>query len=106
MATLTVYDRDASLVFVDAASGGDEFANDEKTELHVYNGSASAVTVTVVATRRCSNGFLEDHVDVVPSGEWWRMGPFLHSRFGNGQRLVSITYSAVTSVTVAVQRQR
>jgi len=106
MAELTVYDRDVSPVFVAAAAGGDTFANDSYTELLAFNGGASAITITVTGVRACDQGFLHDSVQTLAAGELGRFGPFVASRFSDAARMATVTYSDVTGVTVAAQRQR
>lgn len=85
-----------------ANAGGDTFPNNGRTLLHVKNGGASAVTVTLVSAKTCNQGFQHDLQVSVPAGGERMIGPFPPDRFNNestGQ--VSVTYSGVTSVTVA-----
>lgn len=87
--------------FVAADSAGDEWANGGRTYLHVKNGSAAAVTVTVDSVTKCDQGFDHDvQVTVTASGERL-IGPFEPRRFNNSSGRVKATYSAVASVTVA-----
>ncbi len=105
MATLTKYivDLDGGKPsFVAAAVGGDDFVNSGKNFLVVKNGGASSIDVTIDSVALCSYGF--DHNLVVPvaaSGEEW-IGPFPKSRFNDENGKVNVSYSGVTSVTVAV----
>ena len=109
MATLTV--NSLSLAgtkptFVAASGGGDDFGNDGvRTFLVVKNGGGAAVTVTINDTGSVSppsaKAFNPDvDVTVNASDEAW-IGPFDTARFGSS---VSVSYSAVTSVTVAAVR--
>jgi len=87
-----------SMVAADVA--GDEFGNGGRAYLHVNNGGASQITVTVDSVKPCNYG--EDHditVDV-PAGEERLIGPFEPRRFNNSSGRVAVTYSDVTSVTV------
>ena len=84
-----------------AAGGGDQFANTGKAMLHVKNG-ASSKTVTVDSQTPCSQGVDHDAVVAIPAGEERMIGPFPKARFDDANGDVQITYSAVTSVTVAV----
>ena len=86
-----------------AAAGGDKFAPDIDTVLHVKNASAGALTVTVVTPRQTSYG--SDIADVavsVPAAGERLIGPFPTEHFaGTADGLADITYSGVTSLTVA-----
>lgn len=87
--------------FVPASVGGDTFVNDGKTFLHVKNGGAAAITVTMNSQKLCNYGFDHDHPISVPAGSELMIGPFDRLRFNNNTNSISITYSAVTTVTVA-----
>lgn len=94
-----------------AAAGGDSFPNatDETTFLVVKNGSASPITATInpVITSAKVPGVGTLTVaaiseSVPASGERW-IGPFPVA-FNEASGLVNVTYSAVTTVTVAAVR--
>lgn len=89
-------------VFSGAAVGGDSFVNSGRAYLHVKNGSAAAITVTVNSQTACNYGFDHDAVVNVAAGAETIIGPFAQSRFSDASGLVQVTYSAVTTVTVAV----
>ena len=87
-----------------AAGGGDDFANDgEKTFVNIKNGSGGAITVTFDDTGSVepegSTQFDPDVEVSVPASGERLCGPFPLSRFGKS---VGMTYSGVTSLTVAV----
>lgn len=84
-----------------ADAAGDEWANGGRTVLHVKNGSAAAVTVTVDSIKPCDQGFDHDVQVSVPAGGERLIGPFEPSRFNNASGRCKATYSAVASVTVA-----
>jgi hypothetical protein len=84
--------------FTAASVGGDSFVNDGQTVIDCNNGSGGALTVTVVAVGKCNQGSLHSVVVSVPSMTHEVIGPFPVARFG---RNVSVTYSGVTSLTVA-----
>lgn len=108
MATLTVdvLDRVAGLAeptAAAAAGGGDDFPNDGRTFLIVRNGGGGAITVTCDSVVNCSQGFDHNEPDAVSvgaAGETW-FGPFPTARFGAS---VAVSYSGVSSVTVAAVR--
>ncbi len=90
------------VTFVAAAAGGDTLRPGDTTSLRVRNGGTAAIIVTVDSIRRCDQG-VDHNLDVpVPAGGEREIGPFPAARFAGPGGLVSVTYSAVTSVTVAV----
>lgn len=104
MATLTVYTKDLDgliATYVSAAGGGDVFPNDGATQLHVKNGSGSPITVTVTAVKACNQGTLHDSVTIITAGDEAFIGVFEKKRFNNTSGQGAITYSGVTSLTIA-----
>lgn len=87
--------------FVAAEAGGDEFANSGRTFLHVKNEGTGSIDVTVDSVKACDQGFDHDLVVAVPNGEERLIGPFEPGRFNNSASRVAVSYSGVTSVTVA-----
>jgi len=87
--------------FVSADVGGDEFANGGRTFFYVKNGGASQITVTVDSVKQCNFGFDHDLTVDIPAGEERIIGPFDPGRFNNSSARVAVSYSDVTSVTVA-----
>lgn len=104
MALLTVQQIGTSglaPVFVAAAAGGDTFANNGRTYIHVKNASASAVTVTIDSIAPCNQGFDHNLTVSVPAAGERIIGTFDPARFNNDSSITTVTYSAATSVTVA-----
>jgi hypothetical protein len=103
MAQLTVISANLSgksLTETAASSGGDTFANNGQTLFKVTNGGTASITVTVNSQKLCNFGF-DHNLDVtVAAGEEKVIGSFDRPRFNDDSGNVSITYSAVTSVTV------
>lgn len=89
-----------ALNFTAAAGGGDTVPVSARGLLLVKNGDASAKTVTVVVPGTKFSQALPDVPVVVAAGATAAIGPF-PADLDNGSGLVNITYSAVTSVTVA-----
>lgn len=87
--------------FVAASAGGDTFSNDGKTVLHVKNGGAAAVTVTVDSVAPCNQGVDHNAVVSVPAGGERVIGVFPPGRFNTTAGQVAVSYDVVTSVTVA-----
>lgn len=107
MAQLTVQETTldgVTVTYAAAGASGDTFSNDGDTRLRVKNGSASAVTVTISSLQQCNQGFTHDVTVSVAAGAEEEIGPFAPVRFNDGQGNVSVSYSAVTSVTVAAVR--
>jgi len=82
-----------------AAVGPDTFVNDGRTFLHCKNTNAATRTVTIDSTKACDQGFDHDQAVVIPATTGDVMiGPFPTARFGT---TVTVTYSAVTNLSVA-----
>ncbi|MED4586671.1 hypothetical protein P9578_28350 [Brevibacillus choshinensis] len=102
LAVQTISVSGGNPTMVAAAAGGDVFSNDGKTFFRVKNGGASSITVTVVAKSPCSHGVKHDSVVSVAAGAEANIGFLDPTRFNDPQTgKVSVTYSAVTTVTVA-----
>ncbi len=91
---------------VTASGPGDTFANEGKrTFLWVNNGSGGDITLTFDDTGSLpppgSVAFDADVDVIVTAGEVRRIGPFPVDRFTS---VVAVTYSGVTSLTVAAMR--
>lgn len=87
-----------------ASAGGDAFLNSGNETLHVRNGGAGSINVTLAAQNACNHGSLHNLVVAVANtvnteAQIKRLDP---QRYNDGNRKVQITYSAVTSVFVAV----
>ena len=108
MAALTV--QNVALIglapaYAVAAGGGDTFVNNPDTFLHVKNGGASPITVTVVTPATVNSIAIADVAVSVPAAGERMIGPFIPTNlFNDSTGVASITYSAVTSVTVAAIR--
>ena len=85
-----------------AGAGGDEFVNSGREFLHIKNGGVGSIDVTINSQRPCDQGYDHDVVVAVGAGAEKMIGPFPKSRFDDANGKVQITYSGVSSVTVAV----
>lgn len=87
-----------------AAGGGDTFTPGEDVVLHVKNGGVAPITVTVVTPNTSVGGLaIADSVTSVPNAGDRFIGPFPAQHFArSSDGKVDITYSGVTSVTLAV----
>ena len=109
MATLTTQPVNPSGLgptYVAASAGGDKVAPGPTVFLHAKNASGGAITVTVNSQTLCNQGFDHDLVVSVPAGADRMIGPLTADRYAApADGLVSITYSGVTSLTVAAIAQ-
>lgn len=83
-----------------ASAGGDTIGQTTGGSLRVKNGSAGTITVTVVTPGNTRYGQADPDIPVsVAAGAEVAIGPFPDALAVDG--VISVTYSAVTSVTVA-----
>lgn len=86
-----------------AAGGGDTFpAQGRRTFLHVKNGGVGSINVTLNSLVNCNQGSDHDNVTPVGAGADKFIGPIDPDRFADPTGVCGVTYSGVTSVTVAV----
>lgn len=91
-----------SPAFAAAAGGGDKVAPNDRGYLHVRNGSGSPITVTVVIPGSTYGQPNPDVAVSVPATTGERIiGPLTAAMADPADGLVAITYSGVTSLTVA-----
>jgi hypothetical protein len=107
MATLTVATavrttNGVNLVGVSAAGGGDVFPNTGSEVVVIKNGSGSPITLTVVTPATVDGLAVADLTASIGAGETRMVGPFPTAVYSDGSGNVSLTYSAVTTVTLAV----
>lgn len=108
MATLTTQTITAgglSPVYDPAAAGGDKLRPGRTTFLHVKNGDASSMTVTIATPGTVDGLAIADRTVTVGAGDD-QMIPIPAAIYGNASDsgLASVTYSATTSLTVAALR--
>lgn len=85
-----------------ASSGGDQVAPSDHTFIHVKNGSASSVDVTLVTPQQVDGLSVNDRTVTVPAGgDTFIAVPNLYR---NSSGMADITWSATSSVTFAVLR--
>jgi len=92
----------ANVTFTAAAGGGDTFTGGARGIFHIRNASGSAITATIVVPGNTAYGQAQpDIAIIVPATTGHAMvGPFDSGMLdGNGN--VNVTYSGVTSLTVA-----
>ena len=98
---------DSGVTYTSAEAGGDTADNGGTTFLHIKNGSGESITVTITAeTTSVDSNIYGDltkanaSIVVSASGEAF-IGPFKPSAFNNNDGEIAITYSGVTSLTIA-----
>lgn len=92
----------ANPAFAAAAAGGDTMQYQPNSFLHVRNASGGSITVTVVVPGNTEFGVAQpDPTVAVPAGAD-RIIRLSQGLVDPATGLISVTYSAVTSVTVAV----
>jgi hypothetical protein len=84
-----------------AAAGGDTAPVGSHLFLHIKNGGGSPITATLAVPGNTWNGIATPDTPFVISNGAERMIP-LDSRYQQSDGRAAITYTAVTSVTVAV----
>jgi hypothetical protein len=104
--TLQTINRSTGTVvtYAAATAGGDKFPNDGKTVLRVKNSDSSPHSVTVNSVENCDQGFDHDEpssVAVANGGVIREFGPFPMALYNDADGYAHVTYTAVTSVTVA-----
>ena len=88
-----------------ATAGGDTFNPEGRTFLDVNNGGGSPCTVTIAAQGSGPGGNpVSNRAVVIPAGQEWMIGPFDPAGFADANNNAAITYSGVTSVTIAAVR--
>lgn len=106
MATLTVQSlggsTGATITTTAADVAGDEFANTNgRTVFEVNNGSGSSIDVTIVTQTTVEGLAVADRVVSVPAGTRTIIDSLARGTYNDSSDNVQVTYSAVTSVTVA-----
>lgn len=108
MATLTTQPASAitgtTITFTAAAVGGDKVTPSANTYLIVKNGSGASITVTIDPTVTTFNGTAVPDTTVTVAAGAEAIIPITPDYKATSDGLAAITYSAVTTVTVAAIR--
>lgn len=86
--------------YVAAAALGDEFLNNHRTFLHIKNGGGASIDVTFAVQDTVDGLAVTARTVAVPGGEERMIGPF-GPEYDDAHTNVKVTYSDVTTVTVA-----
>jgi hypothetical protein len=91
------------VTYAAASAGGDTLRLTPGTELRVRNSSGSSVTVTLVVPGNTEYGQAQPDIPIaVAAGAEVAIGPLTSGLVDSSTGLISVTYSATTSVTVAL----
>lgn len=107
MATLTVQNvvrTGLEATFAACAAGGDAIPNDGRTIAEIINASGSDITVTVVSQTVIDSKALGDDAIVITAAERRHIGPWPTSIYNDVNERVQLTYSGVTTLTIAALR--
>ena len=104
LATQQIQITGPAITLAAAAGGGDTVTAGDRTFLWAKNGSGGAITVTVVVPGSYFGQALVDVPVSVPATTGERLIGPLDPRLADTTGVVSITYSGVTSLTVAAVR--
>lgn len=85
-----------------AAGGGDAFATTGQEFFIIKNGDGSDHTVTFAIQQKVDGVTPTAAAHTITAGHTKVFGPFPYGIYADGNGLVQVTYSAVTTVTVAV----
>jgi hypothetical protein len=103
LTTQTITRAGLGPTYATAAGGGDKCKPGNNVFLHVKNGHSSPQTVTVVTPGTFEGQPIDDLAVAVPNAGERMIGPISPSLFRDpSDGLASITYSGVTSLTIAV----
>lgn len=105
MPTLAVIESSvAGAVFATANAdvGGDEFTNTGREIIYVANGSGGDITVTFTGQSASNFNVTTNNAVVVSAGTTEVIGPFLKGWFSDTNNKVQVTYSGISSLTVAI----
>jgi hypothetical protein len=109
LATQFIAQAGLTPAYVAASGGGDTFTPGDKTFLHIKNASGAPITLTLLTYPDTSpwGSAIPDQTVTIPATVGDKMiGPLVGSQYANpATGLGGLTYSGVTSLTVAVISQ-
>lgn len=105
MATLvaqTMHRSGIEATYDAAAAGGDDFVNTEKQFIHIKNGSGADITLSIITPGTIDTCLITNRTVVIPAGEQRIIGLFPAQYYNDANGKVSLTYSDVTSLFIAI----
>ncbi|MER7131256.1 hypothetical protein [Streptosporangium saharense] len=100
MTTQVLVPGGSASTLVAASGGGDTATPGDGVFLEVNNGAGSSVTVTLATPGTVDGLAIADRAISIPAGERWKVP--ISRLYAGADGQASITYSAVTDVTVGV----
>lgn len=104
LSTQQITAQGAAITLQAAAGGGDAAYPDDRSFFWIKNGGGAPINVTLVVPGTTYGQANPDVVVAVPNGGERMIGPLNAQLADPSDGQVDITYSAVTSVTVALVR--
>lgn len=103
VATQSISRAGLAPAYAAASAGGDSFSPGDRTFVHIKNGSAAAITATLITPGTVDGLAVEDVAVAVPAGGERMVGPLSPELFRErADGLGDVTWSAAASVTFAV----
>lgn len=87
-----------------ASGGGDKFPAGDDIEVEIVNGSGGSLTATFTTPGNVGGNAIADLAITVADGARKKVGPFPRSIYGDADGLVSVAWSATSSVTFSVTK--
>lgn len=87
-----------------ANADGHKFSNDGRIVLHVVNGGASPITVTIQTPNTVDDLAVSDRTVTISDEAEKIIGPFPPGIYNQSDGMVYVDFSAVSSVTVSALR--
>jgi len=87
-----------------ANADGHKFSNDGRIILHVVNGGASPITVTIQTPGTVDDLAVSDRTVTISDESEKFIGPFPPGIYNQSDGMVYVDFSSVTSVTVSALR--
>lgn len=87
-----------------ANAGGNTVPNNGQVLLHVKNGSGASINVTIATSVAMDGLELPDRVVAVPANSEKIIGPFPPKTYNTASGELLVTFSSVTTVTIAALR--
>lgn len=104
LSTQTITRAGLNPAYATCAGGGDKFKPGDRVFAHIKNGHSSSQTATFVTPGAVDGQAIADLAVAVPNAGERIIGPLTASLFRNpdDSGLAAITYSGVTSLTIAI----
>lgn len=102
LSAVTASLQGTTVTYAAAGAGGDTFAYGRNTEFRVKNGSGGSITVTLVVPGNTQFGQAQPDLPITIGAGVEKSIGLARGLVDGATGTISVTYSAVTSVTVAL----